>query len=163
MLGYVFKDNTSGIIAFIMFLYSFGAITWPLVYYTRRAAQIKDYNGRGFSYGQAFGFSMLTLLLSGIVIGISTWVLQNVIDPEFYNNLNQKSTEIILSALKTPTDEEIEAIKRSQDMMRTIWGTIFGSTLAIAMMGGVVALGTSAFAKRSANPFVDTQDEQSQQ
>lgn len=146
-LGYAFHGNS--VVGWLCSIGGFASIVWSLIYYGRRAAAVKDIDGAGFSYGQAFGFSLLVLLLSGVLVGISQWVLQNVIDPAFYEELNATSVENILRLMsKIPTDEQVKLIKESQEMAKHMWPLIMGSMFNMAFLGGLVALVTSTVIKR---------------
>lgn len=145
-LSYVFYGNM--LMGWLTSILGFAAIIWVLVYYGRKAAEIKDVDGVGYTYGQAFGFSLLVLLLSGVIVGFSQWLLQAVIDPEFYAIIYRETTEKMLSMMKNPTDEQITAMKQSVQRMQDMWYVIGASMFSMCMLGGLVALGTSAVVKR---------------
>lgn len=150
-LSYVFYGNV--IMGWICSIAGFGAIVWSLLFYGKKTAALKDVDGMGFSYGQAFGFSMLVLLLSGVIVGISQWTLQNVIDPVFYDQLYKTAIEEMVAKVPSAGADQIKMMKESQDMMRQMWAVILASMLSMALLGGIVALATSAAIKRQPKMF----------
>lgn len=145
-LSYAFYGNK--ITGWIASLIGFASIVWVLINYGKKAAAIKDPEGMGYSYGQAFGFSIIVLLLSGIIVGISQWLLQNVIDPEFYAKLYKEAAEQMVTLMPNASDEQIKAMQASQQMMRQMWAVIGASMISMLMLGGLVALATSVVIKR---------------
>lgn len=146
-VSYAFYGNA--IVGWLSSLAGFGVILWSLVYYGRRAALLKDVDGVGFTFGQAFGFSIMVLLLSGVIVGIGQWLLQNVIDPTFYDKLYKDALEQSIKVLGNSADDtQIESVRRTHDMMRQPLVVVFGAMLSMGLMGGLVGLAASAIIKR---------------
>lgn len=146
-LGYVFYGNA--IVGWMVSLASFGSILWSLVYYGKRAAVLKDVDGVGFTFGQAFGFSIVVLLLSGVIVGIGQWFLQNVVDPEFYDQLYKQTLENTIKMMgSSANDVQIEAARQTQELMRQPLAVVFSAVLSMGLMGGLVGLAASAIIKR---------------
>lgn len=100
-----------------------------------------------FSYGAAFGFSLLVLVFSGAIVGVCQWVLQNMVDPTYYAMVYQNSLKAMIAVGKMDA-QQIEIMKRSSELMRSIWGMIGASAFSMLLQGGLVALLTAAYVKR---------------
>jgi len=163
VLSYVFKDGGPKVISWLLSVYGFAAIAWALFHYGKRASKLELYRTKGFSYGAAFGFSMLILIISGVLVGVAQWILQNVIDPEYYAQMYRRSMELIIQTTPSLSDKQIEAMKTGQEITRSIWGMIGASMMTMILLGGLIALITSAVIKRPANPFAEDRDTTPQQ
>lgn len=150
-LTYATYGNSA--MGWIISVLGFAVIAWSLYYYGKKVAVITDVDGMGFSYGKAVGFSIMVLLLSGVITGISQWLLQNVIDPEFYAQIHREALENVIKLMPSATDEQIAASKKSLDMMHQIWYVIGASMLSMVLLGGLVALITSVFVQRKPRVF----------
>lgn len=153
VMVYLFKDIDSKIINWAINIYGFGVIVWCLMYYGRRAAAIKDQNGVGYSFGSAFAFALTALLLSGIITGIGQWIMQNVVDPEYYREALRKALELTTQSTPNISEDQLEAIRSTQKIMNSIWGVIGANIMGMGIMGGLIALATSTFVKRKPNIF----------
>lgn len=142
MLPYLFSGATWAVTLF--YIGGFGVIAWGLFFYGKKAADIKDLDNAGYSYGQAFGFSVMALALSGVIIGLSSWLLNCVIDPAYFEAEFQKN----LSAQPNLTDEAITAAMKMRDYMQNPIILVLASTISMIFMGGIVALITSALVSR---------------
>ncbi|CDN32071.1 hypothetical protein BN938_1994 [Mucinivorans hirudinis] len=151
-LSYVFNNNT--VMNFINSIGGLGILIWALIFYGKKVAHLKDVDGVGFSYGQAFGFSILMLLLSGVIVGIGQWLLHNVVDPEFYAKVNKEATEAAVKMVGGKMDSRmIASMQEAQDKMKIIWWVIANSMGTMCLLGGFVALITSAVVRRKPQIF----------
>lgn len=147
--GYLLRDVMGGFMGTVLNLLGFGAIVAVLLFFGRRSAGIRDVEGAGYSYGAAFGFSLLVLMLAGVMVGVCQWVLQNVVDPVYYNAIYQKSLESMIAVGKMSDDQQ-QIMRQSAQIMRSVWGMIGASLLSMLLQGGLVALLTAAYVKRPA-------------
>lgn len=145
VLGYLARHAESNVVGTMLSLYGFGVIVWVLLFFGRRAERIKNVDGVGYNYSQAFGFSLLVLVLSGIIVGVVQWFLQNVIDPVYYTEIYKQTLTQMTKGL---SPEQIKMAKGSLDIMKSIWGMVGSMIFTMLMLGGLVALGTSAMVKK---------------
>lgn len=145
VVGYLCRSFDSTVFGTLLSLYGFGVIVWSLLFFGRRAERIKNTDGAGYSYSEAFGFSLLVLVLSGIIVGFVQWFLQNVIDPVYYTEIYKQTLTQMTKGL---SPEQIKMAKSSLDIMKSIWGMIGSMIFTMLMLGGLVALGTSAMVKK---------------
>ena len=151
VLTYVFNSNT--LLNWVLFFYEFTVIAWTLVHYGKKASRMPMFAVRGFTYGAAFGFSMLVLLVSGILVGLCQWFMTNVVDPAYYAEANRKAIELVIQSNPAIGDAMIEGMQKGQAMMSSIWMMVFAGMFTMVFQGGLVALVTSTFVKRPPNPF----------
>lgn len=144
-MGYWLRNVETTMFAWLINLYGFVVIVWSLLFFGRRARDIKDDQGLGFSFAQAFGFSLQVLVFSGIIVGFGQWFLQNIVDPAYYTQVYTKSLELMTQGMTT---EQVNIAKGSLDIMKSIWGMVFSMVFSMLMLGGLVALGTSVMLKR---------------
>ena len=155
VLGYVFKDGGSQVMNWLLNIATFAGIFWVLLQYGKRASRLDKFRKTGFSYGSAFGFSILMLFISGILTGTCQWILQTVIDPKYGEELLRTAINAAEKTGVAVDDQQIAMIKM---MTNSIWWIIGASMLSMVMLGGLVALVTSTFVKRPGNPFADEDD-----
>lgn len=152
-LDYAFRDMVGGMLNWILSFLSFAAIVASVIYFGREAAAIKDVDGAGYSYGAAVWFAIRMLAISGIIVGIGQWVLQNVVDPEYYEKLMRKSLEMLLVQTPGLSESQVEMFQKTQEIARSLWGMVMANVLSMILLGGVVSLVTSVVVKRKADIF----------
>lgn len=130
----------------VLSVLSFGATVAILVIYGYRAARYclpdKLHPG-GFTYGRAFGFSLLVSLLAGIICGAGYFLLTEVIDPVFFGEMIQQFAEMYVSSGWMDADQAKEMIA----LAHNIFVVILGNMVVMLLKGGFVALFTSAFVR----------------
>lgn len=145
VMGYFCRHIDSQVVGTLLSLYGFGVIVWSLLFFGRRAEKIKNTDGAGYSYSEAFGFSLLVLVISGIIVGFVQWFLQNMIDPIYYTEIYKQT---LTQMTKGMSPDQIKMAKSSLDIMKSVWGMIGSMIFTMLMLGGLVALGTSAMVKK---------------
>ena len=155
VLGYVFSNNGSSAMNWLLNIASLAGIFWVLLQYSKRASRLEKFRKTGFSYGAAFGFSILVLFTSGILGGACQWTLQTVVDPQYGDELLRKAVEAASQVNPAVGDVEIGMIKM---MTQSMWWVIGAHMFSMVLLGGLIALVTSTFAKRPGNPFADEDD-----
>lgn len=137
----------------VFIMYGIAVLAGCQIYFGRRVAALKDVNGKGYTYLNGLGFSIKMMLLSGIVFGFASWLLQTVIEPAYGELLTRNMVQASLSTIANPTEDQISSIKSMTAAMMTIWGMIGLGMFSLLLNGGFVALITSAFVKRQPNIF----------
>lgn len=134
---------------------NFAAIVAVLIVYGRRAAVLCPpdplLRPGGFSYGRAFGFSLLLSMLSGIVYGAGYFLLTEVIDPHYFGQAMERVAELYVSS-GLMTAEQVQA---GMALMHNLFVVIFAQMIAMLFQGGFLALFTSAIVRyrRPYNPM----------
>lgn len=153
-LQYFTRNQGPGLLQSILAMADFAGAVAVLVVYGKRVSTkyAEAYPTMGFSYGKAFGFSLLLVMLSGVIYGMGYYLLTEVVDPGAYGELKQA---VITGAMeiyeKMPnfTPEQIETSGRMLNFMfHNLLGNVIVYTLAMLFQGGFVALLTSAIVRR---------------
>lgn len=154
VLQYLLRDVGGFLVGLLSFA-GFAAILVVLIVYGRRAAALCPpdplLRPNGFSYGRAFGFSLLLSLLSGIVYGAGYFLLTEVIDPHYFGQaMNQVAEMYVSSGLMTA-----EQVQAGLALMHNLFVVIFANMVAMLFQGGFLALFTSAIVRyrRPYNPM----------
>lgn len=147
VLGYLLRQwSGGGVVGTLLSLYGFGVIVFGLLFFGRRAERIRNVDGGGYSYSEGFGFSLLMLLFSGVIVGVVQWFLQNVVDPAYYSEIYRETLSGLTQGM---SPEQIKAARGSLDIMKSLGGMIGSMVFTMLMLGGLVALGTSAMIKKA--------------
>ncbi|MCH5305445.1 MAG: DUF4199 domain-containing protein [Rikenella sp.] len=151
LLQYGTRNLGSAFVAGALSCATLVSIVAVFVFYGRRAAALcpPDPAARpnGFTYGRAFGFSLLVSLLSGIVYGAGYFWMAEVVDPHYFGQVIDRATELYDSSGLMTAEQMLEM----KAMMHNQWILIAGHMLAMAMQGGFVALFTSAVVRHRPN------------
>lgn len=134
---------------------NFAALVGFIYVYTKKVSIY--YLTTGFSYPQSMGFIIKMMLFTGIIAGLGQFVLQNVVDPQYYNEIVE--TALYNSGLN---DEQIEqAVSETSSMLKSPIIMIFSGALSMLVYGGLIGLVVSIFLRKAANPFAgqDNADE----
>ena len=145
-LQYLLHD-AGPLLATILSFANFGVIVAVLIIYGRRAAALcppdPATRPNGFSYGRAFGFSLLVSLLSGIVYGAGYYLLVEVVDPQYFAEAMKRGAEAYVSS-GLMTAEQVQA---GMALMHNLFVVIFANMIAMLFQGGFIALFTSAIVR----------------
>lgn len=150
VIYYLNGDQSLG---WVFQMYGIAIIAYCQIYFGRRVAAIKDTAGAGYSYISALGFSIKIMLLSGFVVGFASWLLQNVIDPQYGQSLMRQAVEQSVAAIPNATDEHLGLARTMAGWVMSVWGLIGISMLSMIINGTLIGLITSAFIKRQPNIF----------
>lgn len=146
---YLMRGVASGMPGSLLSMATLAAIVAVLVVYGRRAAALCPPDQKhpgGFTYGRAFGFSLLVCLLSGVVYGMGYFVMAEGVDPVYFGRiLDQVARAYVEAGWMTP-----EQVGEAVGAMHNQWMVIVGHMVAMVMQGGFVALFTSAVVRRRA-------------
>lgn len=115
-----------------------------------KAFRDNELNG-SISYGRAFGYSVIILLVATVISIIYSYLLMNVFDPEIIEKMKALGEEKMLE--RGMTDEQIEmAQQMNSKFMKPGFMMIVGF-IAMMFIGTILALITSAFVKKEGDPF----------
>ena len=142
--------NYGGLVSFIQFLILAGAI-----YYFARRQQLLRGAKEGFSYGQCLGFILALMLCTGFMYGLGQFFLQGVIDPQYYADLTEAA--LIESNLDDQM-VEMATTMMSSPIMKNPFVYLFSGIFTMLIYGGLIGLIVSAFVKRPADPFAESQN-----
>lgn len=151
-LQYLLRD-AGGILGVLLSFANLAVVVAVLIIYGRRAAALcppdPQRRPNGFTYGRAFGFSVLVSLLSGIIYGAGYFLLTEVIDPQFYGDtINEVAKLYVSSGLMTA-----EQVQAGVALMHNLFVVILANMIAMLFQGGFVALFTSAIVRYRPNNF----------
>lgn len=151
-LQYLLRD-AGGMLGVLLSFANLGVVVAVLIIYGRRAAALcppdPQRRPNGFTYGRAFGFSVLVSLLSGIIYGAGYFLLTEVIDPQFYGDtINEVAKLYVSSGLMTA-----EQVQAGVALMHNLFVVILANMIAMLFQGGFVALFTSAIVRYRPNNF----------
>jgi hypothetical protein len=107
----------------------------------------RDQNLNGFiSYGKSLGTGVLISVFAGIVMGVFTYLLYEVIDPQ----LLEKSMRLVQEEMlkRGVPESQVETLTEAQRAMRSPIVLMFGSILTYGFMGFIFSLITSIFTKK---------------
>lgn len=154
VLQYVARNAGGFLVGFLSFA-NFAAIVAILIIYGRRAAALFPpdpvLRPNGFTYGKAFGFSLLVSMLSGIVYGAGYFLLTEVVDPAYFGQAMERVAELYVSS-GMMTAEQVRA---GMALMHNLFVVIFANMIAMLLQGGFLALFTAAVVRyrRPYNPM----------
>lgn len=151
-LQYLLRD-AGGMLGVLLSFANLAVVVAVLIIYGRRAAALcppdPQRRPNGFTYGRAFGFSVLVSLLSGIIYGAGYFLLTEVIDPQFYGDtINEVAKLYVSSGLMTA-----EQVQAGVALMHNLFVVILANMIAMLFQGGFVALFTSAIVRYRPNNF----------
>lgn len=151
-LQYLLRD-AGGVLSLLLSFANFAVVVAVLIIYGRRAAALcppdPQRRPNGFTYGRAFGFSVLVSLLSGIVYGAGYFLLTEVIDPQFYGSTIDQVAQLYVSSGLMTTEQVQAAVA----LMHNLFVVILANMIAMLFQGGFVALFTSAIVRHRPNNF----------
>ncbi|MFI3294485.1 MAG: DUF4199 domain-containing protein [Rikenellaceae bacterium] len=101
-----------------------------------------------FSYGKAYLHSFLTALVSGLAVGILTWLLYGVMAPDYYMSTVEFSLNDYAATVPNISDEEIEQVRSMAVMMTKPYILIPMTVFSAAFTGALVALISSLIVKK---------------
>ncbi|WP_298064732.1 DUF4199 domain-containing protein [uncultured Rikenella sp.] len=147
VLQYLARDLPGGFLSGLLSFAGFAVIVAVLIVYGRRAAALCPpdpvLRPGGFTYGRAFGFSILVSLLSGIVYGAGYFLMTEVVDPRYFAQGMERVAELYVSSgLMTA-----EQVREGMALMHNLFVVIFANMIAMSLQGGFLALFTSAIVR----------------
>lgn len=146
-----FSVDSSLLPAWGWWIYAFyvlGAAIALLIYYGRRAAQIKDPTGElGFSFGAALGFSVLCSLGASVVLGGLTWVLNNYVSPQTIFAMIDRNREMVFASI--PTMTEPLYVQMTQIVYFSLLWLWFKSLLTMFIICGMAGMISAVYVKRN--------------
>jgi hypothetical protein len=112
----------------------------------------RDNNLNGsISYGKAFGYSMIILLVAALIHTIYSYLMVTVIDPDIIDKMIALGEEKMLE--QGMTDEQIEMAQSIQTKFMNPAFMMITGFLGQVIFGTIIALITSAFVKKEGNPY----------
>lgn len=122
------------------------------IYYGKKRAAL--YGGYGFTYGQGLGFMVASSIFAGVILGIVTYVVYNLISPNLYETQLMTVYDKLGESLPMFTDEMIEqSVNMATVFMRNPLFVIFSSILGTVFSGAFFGLFAAIFTKRAPDPF----------
>lgn len=109
--------------------------------------------GGYITYGKALGYGVVLCVFTGIVVGIFTYLLYEVIDP----NLMEQNMKVIQEEMlnRGMSAEQVETMTEMQARFRTPFMMLIGSIFTYSLLGLIFSLVTSAFLKKDEPMFND--------
>lgn len=135
----------------------FGLLVGGIIYFCQRMRAFRG-AALGFSYANAFGFTLATMLFTGLVYGIGLFFLQVVIAPGYFGPIQEAAI------LESPYGDMIlnnrEMERMVFSMLRSPFIYIFTGIFSMLIYGGLIGLVTSIFMKRPADPFAGAENDE---
>ena len=103
------------------------------------------------TYGKALGYGVVLCVFTGIVVGIFTYLLYEVIDPSLMEQNMKVIQEEMLNRGISP--DQVEAMTEMQARFRTPFMMLIGSIFTYSLLGLIFSLVTSAFLKKEKPMF----------
>jgi len=117
----------------------------------------RDQALQGFiTYGKALGYGVVLCVFTGIVFGIFTYLLYEVIDPGLMEQNMKIIQEEMLNQGVSP--ERVETMTEMQRQFRTPFMMLIGSIFSYSLLGLIFSLVTSAFLRKDP-PIFDKPNE----
>lgn len=150
LLQYLSRNVPSGFLGGFLSFANFAAMVAVLVIYGKRAAALCPPDERhpgGFTYGRAFGLTILMSLLSGIVAGVGYYLMAEVVDPAYFGRtMDQVARIYVESGMMTA-----EQVREGLALMHNLFVVVFANMIAMLFQGGFIGLFTSAIVRYRAN------------
>lgn len=103
------------------------------------------------SYGKALGYGVLLCVFTGVVIGLFTYLLYEVIDPGLLEkNIKIIQEEMLKSGMSA---DQVESMTEIQRQFRSPFMMLIGSIFSYSILGLIFSLITSAFLKKDQPMF----------
>lgn len=109
--------------------------------------------GGYITYGKALGYGVVLCVFTGIVVGIFTYLLYEVIDPTLMEQNMKVIQEEMLN--RGMSAEQVETMTEMQARFRTPFMMLIGSIFTYSLLGLIFSLVTSAFLKKDKPMFND--------
>jgi len=107
--------------------------------------------GGYITYGKALGYGVVLCVFTGIVVGIFTYLLYEVIDPSLMEqNMKVIQEEMLNQGMSA---EQVETMTEMQARFRTPFMMLIGSIFTYSLLGLIFSLITSAFLKKEKPMF----------
>lgn len=107
--------------------------------------------GGFISYGKALGYGVLLCVFTGVVIGLFTYLLYEVIDPGLLEkNIKIIQDEMLKSGMSA---DQVESMTEVQRQFRSPFMMLIGSIFSYSLLGLIFSLITSAFLKKDQPMF----------
>ena len=117
----------------------------------------------GNTYGEAFGFTLVSMFYAGIITGLGSYFLNAHIAPEYFEKHWEFVTAQVESYFESSSqpipDNFVEALDMGIELMRSPIAMVFSGVFDMMFNGGAVGLFISPFLKRSINPFIEKNEE----
>lgn len=99
------------------------------------------YGKAGFNYAQNMNFILATMLFTGAIVGIMTFIFQQYIVPDYYR-------EVINQALEqNPQNIDQQSIDMAMGIMKNPFIMVLSSMFGMLINGGFVGIFTSIFTR----------------
>ena len=144
---------------------SSGYMTWirvivmiiAIYYFGKRRAVKKG--DLGNTFGEAYGFAIVSMFYAGIIAGFGQYILSVYIAPEYFEARTMDTLALMQASFGADYVERVVNTGYLEFMNNPIVVTISG-IIAMMLEGGVLALFISPFLKRSANVFAEDNNEE---
>ncbi len=108
----------------------------------------------GFTYGQSMKLVLAIMLFGGIIYGLGEFLLQMVIDPEYFKNLFEEA--LLSSGQSDAVVEQMVAAREKVEvyLQNPLVMTLSG-IITMCFMGGIVGMVLSIFLKKKPDLFAE--------
>ena len=138
MTDVIYKPK--GYIGILQFAILILGIIWGTITYRNQKL------GGYISYGKSLGYGVLISVISGVVVGLFTFILYKFIDPELTAKAINAMQEKFLN--QGMAAEQVEAMTKMQQKFQSPLLTFLFTILGFAFWGTIFSLIISAFTKK---------------
>lgn len=127
-------------------IYLFGVPIYIFIRFGNKARGIVDPDqSKGWSYGKALGFVMLTALATSVIMAIFSWIYINHLDTEVLQKTIKTAEEMALMLDPDISDKDLDMTK---SVAISFWGILFNSVMVMTLLGVITGLISAAIIKR---------------
>lgn len=135
--NYISKSTFLGILQWIIFT---GGLYYGIKHYR------DQFSGGYITYGRSLGLGVLISVFVGVILGIFTYLLYAVIDPELMEKSMKLAQEEMLKS--GMSEERVEAATKMQRTFNSPTMMLFSSVFSFALIGTIISLVVSIFTKK---------------
>ncbi|MDR2885846.1 MAG: DUF4199 domain-containing protein [Rikenellaceae bacterium] len=132
------------------------------VYFTRKRAALAG--PAGMTYGRCLGFTVVSMIYAGLLVGIGDVILYKMIFPAYYNEFVDTAIKASGKMLKNNPlfagnqGQLKQSLEISRMLMTSPVFIILRNVFNVVLLGTLAGLFTSVLCKRPADPFYESQN-----
>jgi len=137
VLGYTFEKW----VQYTSYPILIGGIIWAQIAYKKAL-------GGEMTYGQAIGIGTMTVIFSGVLSAVYTYLLYTVIDPSLVEQMRLFTEQQIVEQGKVP-EEQLDMVVEMMTKFQKPWILSITVIFMSAIMGVIISLITGIFTKKN--------------
>lgn len=142
----------------LLSILNFLLISGILYIFTRRYGGLRG--KLGMTYGNGYGFILLTMIYAGVIHGALFFIQSNYIDPIYYDKIQE---QMIITNPNLTDVQKDSALLLLKGVMKNPVVVIISTILSTLLMGSFIGLIVAVFTKRAPVLFDDEEPKQTVQ